>query len=162
MPGTSCEELFSAFRRTAGQIRRDLYAVRAGVGGADFERGQGRLMRLLLSRGGAAQAELAREMNIRPASLSELLQKLEQKNLVLREKNAQDKRVVNLRLTPEGKAQAQQLEAAKAAYAKRLFSALDAEESAQLAAILGKLDARLETGVPQMPGSAAPTGTVRK
>ncbi len=153
----SSEELFSAFRRTTGQIRRDLYEVRAGVGGADFERGQGRLMRLLLSRGGVTQTELAREMGIRPASLSELLKKLEQKGLVLREKNGQDRRVVNLRLTPEGETQAEMLEAAKAAYANRLFSALDESESLVLAVLLRKLDAQLASGVAQAPAPAAPT-----
>ncbi len=147
MENLTGEELFSAFRSTAGKMRREVTALKAGVGGAEFLRGQGRLMRRLLVCDGASPKELAQDMDIRPASLSELLAKLEAKGLVERTPNEADRRGVYLRLTPAGRKQAEALEKAKAAYARQLFTVLDAGEKAQLAAILAKLDAQMERTV---------------
>lgn len=84
-----------------------------------------------------SQKELNEILQIQPGSLSEILTKLEQKDLITREKDAEDKRKCIVKLTPAGKTAAQgqkpRLEE------DNMFSVLSNEEQSQLKAILKKL-----------------------
>lgn len=51
----------------------------------------------------ATVANLARELETDPASMTRALDRMEAKGLVVRERSTVDRRVVHLRLTPEGK-----------------------------------------------------------
>jgi len=58
---------------------------------------------LLIKRGKAnTQAELARELQLDAGALTRTLDRLEAKGLCRRERSTEDRRVVNLSLTPEG------------------------------------------------------------
>ena len=58
---------------------------------------------LLIKRGKAnPQAELARELQLDAGALTRTLDRLESKGLCRRERSTEDRRVVNLSLTPEG------------------------------------------------------------
>lgn len=58
---------------------------------------------LLIKRGRAnTQAELARELQLDAGALTRTLDRLEAKGLCRRERSKEDRRVVNLSLTPEG------------------------------------------------------------
>ncbi|MDL2214289.1 MarR family transcriptional regulator [Clostridia bacterium OttesenSCG-928-O13] len=144
MDNFTAEGLFQQYQYTSNLIRRYLYHLKKEAGEGDFQHGQGRLMRTLLQRGDVTQKQLADEMRIRPASLSELISKLEGKGLLTRSQNQQDKRVVNLRLTEEGTAVAQKLEQVQKDFGQNLFSELSEEESDSLYQILGKLTASIE------------------
>ena len=54
-------------------------------------------------------AVLARELDADPATVTRLLDRLESKGLVLRERSTSDRRVVHVRATPLGAAMAQEL-----------------------------------------------------
>ncbi|MGN0976843.1 MAG: MarR family winged helix-turn-helix transcriptional regulator [Faecousia sp.] len=98
-------------------------------------RGRGNLMTLVARKPGITQKELAEALGIQPASVSEVLYKLERKGFVTREKAEQDRRSIRVTLTEEGQQHLNQPEPDLSA----AFQALSSEEKAQLARLLGKL-----------------------
>lgn len=61
------------------------------------------ILKILLHNNGImTQRELTLFLNIKPASVSELLEKLQQKKFILRTQNKLDHRVVDIHLTQEG------------------------------------------------------------
>ena len=97
--------------------------------------GQERVLRLLSEEGEVPQFILLDRMHIRPGSLSELVGKLEQKGLVERIQDVEDKRRMILRLTDKGK-EAGEKESEKS---KDPFAVLSEEEQEQLKTLLKKL-----------------------
>ena len=65
--------------------------------------GRGRILRVLLEKGTMTQSELQNIIDIRSGSLSEILSKIEEKELIIREKDENDKRKVNISITEKGK-----------------------------------------------------------
>lgn len=65
-------------------------------------RGQGNVMACLARNPKMTQKDLAEELGVMPASLSEILMKLERKGFVVREKDENDRRMVRVSLTQEG------------------------------------------------------------
>ncbi len=99
------------------------------------KRGQESIVTLISQHPGITQKELAEALNIQPASVSELLMKLEKKGLVLREKDECDRRSVKVQLTKDGQA----LIAEPAEEIPDPFQVLSAEEQEQLRSLLEKL-----------------------
>lgn len=69
--------------------------------------GQGRILILLNEKGALTQRELIELTGRRSATLSEQLDCMDKANLITREKNAADKRNVDVQLTAAGKEAAQ-------------------------------------------------------
>lgn len=97
--------------------------------------GQEGVLSVIAQHPAMTQKELAKTLGIQPASVSELLMKLERKGLVLREKDEQDRRSIKVQLTGEG----QQLLAEPQEEIPDPFRALSAEEQEQLRTLLEKL-----------------------
>lgn len=116
-------------------------------GGGMHHRGQGRILALLAENDGLSQKDLADRFRIRPASLSELLDKLERSGIVERRQNEEDRRSSHVFLTEEGRKSA--LESAERHHdrASTLFVTFSQEEQSQLSSLLTKLMDRLETVV---------------
>lgn len=102
-------------------------------------RGQGRLLVLLHLHGALTQRELIDLTGRRSATLSEQLEGMEKAELILRRKNEQDKRNVDVELTDAGRAAALQAIRNRQSYANELFGALPRQEKQQLAKILDGL-----------------------
>lgn len=66
-------------------------------------RGQNRVLHIIADNDGLNQKELAELLDIRSASMSELLTKLERSNLIKREKDKTDKRNTRVFLSDEGR-----------------------------------------------------------
>ncbi|MCD7929505.1 MAG: MarR family transcriptional regulator [Clostridiales bacterium] len=66
---------------------------------------QATVLRLLQENGTMSQRDIQETLHIQPGSVSELLSKLENKGFLLRQRDAEDKRKVNIVLTPRGQAQ---------------------------------------------------------
>ena len=98
-------------------------------------RGRGNLMALVAQKPGITQKELAEALSIQPASVSEVLFKLERKGFVTREKAEQDRRSIRVTLTEEGQQHLNQPEPDLNA----AFQSLSSEEKELLAQLLGKL-----------------------
>lgn len=112
--------------------------------GADAQKiGQFRLLRLLLVQNGINQKEIAELLLIRPASVSELLTKLEVDNYIERKQNEEDKRVTNIFLTEEGRLFAEKMKEKHLEAVKDIFSALDEKEQKQLLELISKINSSI-------------------
>ena len=93
---------------------------------------------------GITQKDLAFLLGIRPQSAGEMLQKLEDHGLVERRKSETDARAIQLFLTEEGRAHAEEIDRMRKVVAEDVFSVLTDEEKEQLAVILDKLQTELD------------------
>jgi DNA-binding MarR family transcriptional regulator len=84
-------------------------------------------------------AELCRHLSLDSGSMTRMLDRLEQKQLIERTRSATDRRQVQLALTAEGKAITDRLPQIGADAMNELFGVLDAEEVASLERILSKV-----------------------
>lgn len=105
-------------------------------------RGQGRVLSLLRLKPDISQKELSYLLDMRSQSLGELLNKLERSGYITRTPSEEDRRVMNVHLTPEGTAAAEQQTSPAES---DLFECLSAEEREQLLAYLDRIIAALET-----------------
>jgi DNA-binding MarR family transcriptional regulator len=112
---------------------------------------QHRVLSLLLENGAMPQGELLEILDVRSSSLSELLRKLEDRGLILRERNPEDRR--GFIISPTDQARELAPDNGGALGVDNLFDCLDETEREQLRAILGKLVASLrEAPVTGEPG----------
>lgn len=100
---------------------------------------QGRLMRLLAATGPVSQRTLGEILDIRSASLSELLGKLDKSGWIRRRPGESDKRTIDIELTEEGENMLGNIGNERAEMAEEVFGALNEEELRQLHGLLGKL-----------------------
>jgi DNA-binding MarR family transcriptional regulator len=100
---------------------------------------QQRILAILTERGAMSQRDLTEVLDIRSASVSEILSKVEVNGFILRSKNEVDKRNVNITLTESGHAEAARIDAHRREFVQQMFSCLTAEEKTSLAALLEKL-----------------------
>lgn len=103
------------------------------IGGS--HRGQPNVMAWLAHNPDVTQKELSEGLNITPASLSEVLMKLERKGYVTRIKDETDRRFVRVRLTKEGEEALNE----PAEEAIDPFAALSEDEQETLKLLLDKL-----------------------
>ncbi|MDO4290443.1 MAG: MarR family transcriptional regulator [Eggerthellaceae bacterium] len=103
------------------------------------EGGRARALVALSHHGAMSQRELAERLNIRSASASELLTKMEELGLVTRTPDENDRRAMLVELTEHGRQEAARIAAQREKADKNLFAVLTDEEKQQLESILGKL-----------------------
>lgn len=80
-----------------------------------------RIMFLLLENDGQAAGELAAAMRVTPATMTGLTDRLVRQQLIERQPDSRDGRLVRLFLTPNGRATVQAVEVASRAYLDRVF-----------------------------------------
>jgi len=73
-----------------------------GQGGLQLTRGQFYLLRHLHKRGRLMITEMAAWMNVRPATMSPIIDRMEKHKLVTRTKDLKDRRIVFVQLTEDG------------------------------------------------------------
>ena len=117
-----------------GLLRRcaHIYIHQEGGGHAT----QRRILEMLAQRE-MSQQDLQKELHIQSGSISELITKLENKGLVLRRRDDQDRRKVTLEITEAGRERMARKPVIRSQ--EEIFSALSAEEQAQLRSLLEKL-----------------------
>jgi DNA-binding MarR family transcriptional regulator len=118
---------------------RDRHVRRQLLASDQASHAQGHILFILDERGDLSQQQLLDLLHIRSASLSELLFKLEKNDLILRQRDEQDKRNFRLSLTESGRAVLDGHRQHRQETAARLFSALNQTERASLAALLTHL-----------------------
>jgi DNA-binding MarR family transcriptional regulator len=84
-------------------------------------------------------ADLARELYIDAASMTRMIDRLEKRKLMMRLPRGEDRRVINLRLTPKGQILAERFPAIYSTVMCRNFSGFSNDEVAQLRGLLNKL-----------------------
>ena len=107
-------------------------------------RGQARVLTMLSMQEGINQKDLAFLLGIRPQTLGEMLQKLEERGLVERKKSEADGRAIEVSLTDEGRSRAAEIAERRSLAAADMFAVLDEAEKEQLLAILDKLGDELD------------------
>lgn len=139
------EKIMHQLRITHNLIRRGVHAH--GHGNEKADRMQMRahhpLLAFLAQKDGQTQRELCEQLDMRPSSLSELLDKLEQSNLIQRRVNSEDKRVSNIFLTEEGKERISEIMKKRHEHIENNFTALDDNEKQTLHDLLAKLNLSL-------------------
>lgn len=111
--------------------------------GADPHRGQGRVLSLLKLQPEISQKDLGYLLDMRNQSLGELLSKLERNGYITREPSEQDRRVMVVRLTDEGRAAAEKMEEEQQDF-ENPFACLSEEECGKLSEILDKVITAME------------------
>ena len=129
--------MISVFRITRLHSRR-FHSVldRDGEGGTMQD---GLILHILSEEDGITQKVLAQKMHIRPQSLTGVLEKLEDKGLIRRQRSETDKREQNVFITDEGKKLSADLTAKRDRITEELFSILSDEEKAELYRLLTKV-----------------------
>lgn len=123
-------------QQTAHLLEQRFNAQLAGEG---VTLAQARVIYLLYATNGATQSELQQDLLIKAASLTKLLDVLEQKGLVRREANAQDGRKKRIFLTEAGQRKEARLCQIREAMEARLSQFLAPPELARLVADLKRV-----------------------
>ena len=105
-----------------------------GITAAQFK-----VMIIIAQFGVDTPAELCRHLSLDSGSMTRMLDRLEQKGLLLRKRCADDRRLVRLALTEDGQALADKLPEIGVNAMNQLAGALDSEELQILEAILKKI-----------------------
>lgn len=105
----------------------------------------GRLLSILKENTSLSSRELAELLDIRPSSLTELLTKLEQEQLVARTPDENDRRIIRVSLTEKGAEREAQITAERDAHLEKFSACFTDEEAAQFCELCDKLAAHLET-----------------
>lgn len=93
----------------------------------------------MLKAGPSPMARFANELYMTPASVTGLVDKLEAERLVERERGAEDRRVVRVRITPRGSARLESGLKLNNKFTTHAFKSLTREEARQLILLLDKL-----------------------
>ncbi|MGY3742386.1 MarR family winged helix-turn-helix transcriptional regulator [Leuconostoc inhae] len=117
------------------------HSIGGGNGRSDSSR---RLLRILSETDKELTAgAIADILDIRPASVTALINKLESDNLVIRAKDGRDARIVKVKITATGRQQLQDVDDSRQDFQESLFSVLNDAERLQLAESLHKLNAHV-------------------
>jgi len=93
------------FGELLGQVcRMTGHRLRVHMEKLGLHKGQGFALFHLWHHEGVPQNELSRAMHIRPASVTNMLQRMERDGWITRERDSNDQRVVRVFLTPKAKA----------------------------------------------------------
>jgi DNA-binding MarR family transcriptional regulator len=128
--------------------------LRAAHTAHDLKPRQFQILGLLHDHGGLAQGELVKEMGVAPSILVTLLNPLEAKGLVTRERDPGDRRRHLVTLTAAGKKQLGSASRAQKETEDALFASLDNDQREQLRGLLLALSDGLSAD-PDTPCSAA-------
>lgn len=106
--------------------------------------GQGHVLGMLMKHNDVAQKELAQWLNIRPASLTDLLEKLERDQLIVRSRDQNDRRVVRVSITEKGQQIVRQNIQVRREIEATMFGSLSGSEIQTMTTILQKMSQSLQ------------------
>lgn len=101
---------------------------------------QRRILIVLAESGVITQRELTQRLGIQPGSASEVIGKLESAGLIARTPSEPDRRTSDIRLTPAGEAEAEDVRIQREARHQRMFSCLSETEKETLLGLLEKVN----------------------
>ncbi|BCJ98765.1 MarR family winged helix-turn-helix transcriptional regulator [Anaerocolumna chitinilytica] len=137
------EKLFEQFHNCVNLFDRSRSLLMPTALMKDIGRGQGHVMGILLEQDGLTPKELSNTLNIRAASLGELVDKLENNGYITRQAHESDRRTFRVFLTDKGREIAIELTDIRKNALGSLFQGLSEEEQQTLEKLLDKLIASL-------------------
>lgn len=135
------DQLFQQLFCLIGELHH--IALQRPANKASF-RGQGRLVHLLAHNPGAAQRELAVLAQVKPGSISEVLERLEKDQLVTRWRDERDRRIVRVQLTAKGEQLYQENLAARQRFERELLQTVTDQERATFSMVVQKMQEQLQ------------------
>lgn len=138
-------ECMQGFERVSGESVR-----KSGLTPAQFD-----IIATLGNTSGMSYKELGERTLITKGTLTGVIERLEHKGLVARERNSDDKRSFFVRLTPAGEAVFREVFPKVIAHGKQLFTGYAAADFDALEQVLGKL--RMSIAEPAPAGDASPS-----
>ena len=136
MPTDDAETLPEAFWGVARSLR---HLSREALSPWDITPSHGRALGVPIRHGVLRLTELADHLHIAPRSATEVVDGLQERTLVERRSDPQDRRATLVGLTAEGRAVAEAIDSARTAEAARFFAVLSDEDRADLTRILRAL-----------------------
>jgi len=122
--------------------------VRVKMEGIGFHKAQGFAVFYLAHHEGVPQSEIARSFGLSPASVTNMLQRMERDGWIERRPDPDDQRISRVYLTKQARALADEAAGMFHELEREVTSALTAAEQAELRAILLKVHARLLEHMP--------------
>jgi DNA-binding MarR family transcriptional regulator len=110
----------------------------------DILGGQWSVLRVLWEQEGLSQVDLAERMRVEKASLTSLLDTMERRKLIVRSRNSEDRRKVNINLTAYGRSLKAQLLPYGVSINRRATRGMSAAEVDQLRGLLVRVIRNLE------------------
>jgi DNA-binding MarR family transcriptional regulator len=110
----------------------------------DVHPGQPPLLMRLYRHGGLMQRELARSMNVQPATLTVMINRMEKSGLVTRKSDPSDQRISRVYLTEKGKVATLAVKEALQLLETRCFENFTDEETTLLRGMLTRLHTEME------------------
>lgn len=139
---TANDEVFRQLFCLIGEIHH--VALKKPANKANF-RGQGRLIHLLAHNQDVSQRELANLAQVKPGSISEVLERLEKAKLVKRWRDDSDRRIVRVRLTDKGEQLWQENRATRHQFEKKMLQTVTDNERETFIRVIQKMQRQLET-----------------
>lgn len=135
----SIDRMIERFEAATAQMgRRISHCVTAAMD-SDLTSAQHHILRFL-ARGDACRiTDLAEKLRIQPSAVTAMVDRLEARGYVVRERDAEDRRIVRVAVTETGAAEYEKVEGSVRDYVRSLFSELEPEEVATLVSLFEKL-----------------------
>lgn len=119
-------------------------AISAELQPFDISSGQWSVLRVLWENEGLSQVELADRMRIEKASLTGVLDVMERRGLISRTRNSDDRRKVNIHLTPRARVLKEKLLPFRTKINKKATRGMTSEEVETLRRLLAQVISNLE------------------
>jgi DNA-binding MarR family transcriptional regulator len=119
-------------------------ALAAELAPHDILGGQWSVLRVLWEQEGLSQVDLAERMRVEKASLTSVLDAMERRKLIVRSRNSDDRRKVNINLTSYGRGLKAQLLPYGASINRKATRGMSAAEVDQLRGLLARVIRNLE------------------
>ncbi|WP_372808857.1 MarR family winged helix-turn-helix transcriptional regulator [Pontiella sp.] len=107
-------------------------AIEEELASCGLHHGQGRILINIQRASGITQADLARRMDVKPSTITNMLRPLEQKKLIKRKTDPKTNRAQRVSLTPAGVAACSEIQAAWGRVESRLLKSLPNGEQTAL------------------------------
>ncbi|NLO45212.1 MAG: winged helix-turn-helix transcriptional regulator [Clostridiales bacterium] len=117
--------------------------------------GQGRILSSLAALDGISQSSLSKSTSLSPATVTEMLDKLEAAGFVKRVKDNQDSRKILVYITAHGRSAVKEMDLSQSMAVSEFFSVLSRDEIRELERLLSKLNRSLGSEAEQPEGFAA-------
>ena len=129
-------DLMIMIGRVSGEYRRLFHSV-LDENGYNGIKGGGRILHVLSGQDGMSQKELAMNMQIRPQSLTGVLEKLEKAGMIERKRSSLDRREQNVFITDTGREHCTKLMQFRRQAAEKLLGSMTESEKEKLGELLG-------------------------
>lgn len=140
------------FEMRFGRLIRMYYSrIQSQLAEVGLYRGQSPILMLLYKNDGMSQKEMARALNLSPATMTVTLKRMEKAGLVLREMDEHDQRILRVHLSEKGREMCETGESRIGVVTAELLEGFTLEEQQQLNEYLGRIARNMERVVEKEP-----------